>query len=168
MFDVEKCVTRIAGRKFSFDLIRSANTVGIVPIADDGSIILEMQYRYVVGKYLYEIPAGHIDKGESPEHAARRELEEETGYRAKHMRVLFRCYPSPGIKTEYATYYVAHGLVKTAAHLDRDEVIATIKVSLATALKMIRKNQIKDNKTIASILFYTSFSTKRRRPLALS
>ena len=157
MFEVEKGVTRIKGREFAFDLIRSANTVGIVPIAGDGSIILERQYRYVVGRYLYEIPAGHVNEGESSVHAARRELEEETGYRAKSMKVLFRCYPSPGIKTEYATYYVARGLTRSSTNLDRDEVITTIKVNLATALRMIRKNQIKDNKTIASILFYALF-----------
>jgi ADP-ribose pyrophosphatase len=152
---------RFKDRKLSdtyFYRISGPDSVTIFPLLDDGRIVLERQYRPAIRKYIYELPAGCIDDGETPAHAAARELEEETGYRPGLIRQLFDAYPSPGIRTEFATIYIATNLVKTKTHLDPDEVITIKKVKLEELVEMIKKNQIIDLKTIAAVLFYTTFS----------
>lgn len=160
MFNVEKHTIKIRKRPFTFDSIKSANTVGVIPVMNDGRIILERQYRYVVKEHLYEIPAGHIEKGESASAAARRELKEEIGYNPGSLKMLFSSYPSPGSKTELATFFVATGLSKTEKKLEPDELIRTKVVTLKKAIEMIGGNQIMDHKTIAALLFYATFVSK--------
>lgn len=155
MFNLEEATSTARGRKVKFFRIVGPNTVTVLPMFDDGKIILERQYRYSINKYLYELPAGHIDKGEkSTKHAAIRELEEETGYRANRLKLMFKAYPSPGSKTELAYYYFAQGLTKTETHLEEDEIIETKIVTFTKALDMVRKNQIQDLKSIAALMFY--------------
>ena len=159
-FDLQKLNFSVGSRKVVFYRVKSSNSVVIIPLLADGSVVLERQYRPAIGRYIYELPAGHMDEGEDPSKTARRELEEETGYMAKHLKLLFSAYPSPGIRTEFSSFYLATGLVKTKAHMDPDEVIEIKKVRLGRLVSMIRTNQIIDAKTIAAILFYISFSKK--------
>ncbi len=154
MFRVERDSFTANGRKFVFDRIAGANTVTVLPVLDDGRIILERQYRYSIGRYLYELPAGHIEGGESAREAASRELEEEPGYRPGYLKALFSAYPSPGSKTELATYFIAKELVKTRTNREPDEIISLKIVAYRKALELVRKNQIVDLKTIACLLFY--------------
>lgn len=157
LFDVEKFrVNKLGGTHFY--RIRGPDSVTILPLLDDGRVIMELQYRPAINRYVFELPAGCINKGEKPIRAAARELEEETGYKPGSIRLLFDAYPSPGIRTEFSTIFIATELVKTKTNLDPDERITIKKVRLAELVRMIKKNQITDLKTIATILFYIKFS----------
>ncbi len=159
IFGIQKFKSeRNGGRGPYFYRMVTSNSVVILPLLDDGTVVLERQYRPAINKYIYEIPAGLIEKGESPAHAAVRELEEETGYLAGSMQLLFAGYPSPGTKTEFSTCYLATKLAKTKTNMDPDEVIDVKKVRLEELVRMIKRNQIVDVKTIAAVLFYVKFS----------
>ena len=116
-------------------------------------ILLERQYRHAAQDYLWELPAGRIDPGEDELKAAKRELIEETGYRAERWRRIFRFYASPGFMAETMAVYLATGLRLGEAEPEDDEVIQIRMVPLAQALKMVLKGTIRDAKTISSVLW---------------
>jgi len=130
----------------------------IIPLLADGVLLMERNYRPAIKKHLFELPAGKIDSGETPIAAARRELKEETGYEAKRMRFLFRAYASPGMSTEEAYFFEARQLKAThERHLGDMELIELKPTSLNKLLNMVKKNEIRDSKTIAGILYYAKF-----------
>ncbi len=133
----------------------------MVPVLPDGRVVLERIYRAVIKKRIYELPAGTMEAGERPEACARRELEEETGFKAKSMRFLFKGYPSPGIITYMAHCYLATGLSRGKVHRDPYEDIKVIAVPLKKALKMIDDGKIVDMKSIAGLLYYSSRFSKQ-------
>ena len=143
--------------RYKFVKIKQKDYSVILPFLGADRIIVERQYRVVLGKELYEIPAGHIRYGESPIAAARRELAEETGYVAGSIKPMFRAYMEPGSMTSKATFVIATGLRKGPTHPDRDERIGTKVVSLDQAVRLIKSNKITDGKTIAAILYYKYF-----------
>ena len=102
-------------------------TVAILAFVDDDKIILERQYRGPINKYLYEIPAGHVDPGESPKQTAMRELKEETGYTASKLSFLARYHTAPGIINELQHLYLAKGLKRGRSSLEPDEYL-TVKI----------------------------------------
>lgn len=136
------------------------DTVCVLPIMKNGKLLLERQYRHSLDKYLYEVPAGHMNKGERPADAARRELEEETGYLAKRLTHMFNMYEAPGSHSEFLYSYLAQNLEKTEERKEIDEIIEIVEVSRQEALRMIKTNRISDAKTISSILFYLTFIRK--------
>jgi ADP-ribose pyrophosphatase len=153
-FTVKRVRSSINGKKHSFFMVDKRSIAAILPVKGDGRIVLERQFRPPIGAYIYEIPAGHIDGKEKPSIAARRELEEETGYRAKRIKKLTVLYSSPGILNERIHLYLATGLGKGKRHLDPDESIALKVVSLDKALQMMKHGEIIDAKTVAAILYY--------------
>lgn len=155
---VEEYITPKTGSRFARVIAQDA--VGILPLFRNGKILLERQYRYTMNKYLYEIPAGHIDDKEKPKTAAKRELEEETGYLARKLTRMFGFYAAPGSNTQFMHLYLAEELKKTEIDRGRDEIIELVIVSLSRAAQMIRKNEIRDAKTMASILYYLKFVKK--------
>lgn len=143
-----------------FYRILSPDSVAILPVRA-GKMLLERQYRYSIGRYLYEVPAGYINKGEKPLAAARRELAEETGYVAKHMRFLFKAYVAPGSKTERCYYFSAEGIKSNeGTNFDEDEIITSEWVGIDKVLKMIKEGRIIDMKTIVALLYYLRFNRK--------
>ncbi len=158
IFNIEEWKLPKTGTTFA--RITGPGAVAVLPILDDGRILLERQYRHPLGKYLYEIPAGHINSGEAPMHTAKRELAEETGYIAGRLTRLFGIYEAPGSLTQFLHIYLARNLEKKKAHTERDEIITLSKVSLEKALSMIRSNRIRDAKTICGILYYSCFVRK--------
>ncbi len=158
IFNVEEWGLPRTGTKFA--RITGPDAVAVLPILDDGRILLERQYRHPLDRYLYEIPAGHIDPGEGPAHAARRELAEETGYVARMLTRLFGIYEAPGSLTQFLHVYLAQNLEKRKAHTEQDEIIMLRKVSIKEALSMIRANKIRDAKTVCGILYYSKFVKK--------
>lgn len=158
LFRVEEWVIPATGSRFS--RVIGSDAVGVVPIMGNGNILLERQYRPVLDRYLYEIPAGHIDRAESPKATARRELEEETGYLAGKMRHMFDMYAAPGTYAQLMHIYLAENLKKTKENKEKDEIIQAMEVSPKKALEMIRTNKIKDGKTIMGILYYLRFIRK--------
>jgi len=158
--DKEKVETEKKLKGMSFDVVKSPDAVAILPILGN-SILLERQYRTAINAFIYEIPAGHIEKSETSKQAAARELMEETGYVAKEMRFMFGAYTSPGYSTEHIDFYVAKGFVKGKPKRERTEIIRVEKMELKKALKLIAENKITDIKTIAGILYYVSLLRKQ-------
>jgi ADP-ribose pyrophosphatase len=136
----------------------------MLPFIGRNTILLEYQYRPVLKKYIYELPAGHIDKGETPEHAAKRELEEETGFAPKTLKLMFKAYSTPGSSAQMYNCFVATGLHKSNVHLEKDpdEIISIKRVSLDKIMQMVKSKKIIDTKTIAAVLYYTTFLKKKR------
>ncbi|MFC1736982.1 NUDIX hydrolase [Candidatus Hydrogenedentota bacterium] len=140
------------GRAASREIIRHEGSAAIVPILDDGRVIMVRQFRCAVGGYMLEIPAGTIEKGEKPATCARRELEEEIGYSARSIDLVTRFYTSPGFLDEEMFVYVARGLTPCAQCTEDDEVIDVVVLSRGNVLAKIRNGEIADAKTIAGIL----------------
>lgn len=115
------------------------------------------QYRHSVGRFLWELVAGRIDRGESPLTAARRELAEETGYTARRYRKLMDLFPTPGFVTERMVVFAAEGLREGQARPEEDERITSRIVKLHEAEKWIRTGKIRDAKSVAAILYYLRF-----------
>ena len=124
----------------------------IVPVFPDKTVALVKQYRHAAGKYLWEIPAGSLEKGENPEEGARRELEEEVGATAGKLELLIEFYVSPGFLSEKMFVFLATDLTETAQNLEADELIEIEKFTFERAFKMIRKNEIEDAKTIVGLI----------------
>jgi len=116
-------------------------------------VLLERQYRHAAESYLWELPAGRIDKGEKALAAAKRELLEETGYTASRWKKILKFYASPGFVAEPMTVFWARGLQAGPAQPEADEVIQQHLVPLSKAVRMIMRGTIRDAKTISSVLW---------------
>ena len=161
-FSVKEALYRVKGMRRKYEIITKSDTVLIVPILNDGKVVMERQWRYPVNRHIYELPAGTVDKGEAPKKTAARELEEETGYTAKSIKFLFKGYPAPGLMDEMMYFYLATGLKKGRAKPDKDEVISLKPVSMRKAVGMVREGEIVDTKTIAALLYCSSFLNTSR------
>lgn len=138
------------------EVVEHPGAVVILPVLDDGKIILLKQFRPSVGVWVYELPAGTLDRAdESPEECAIRELEEETGFRPGKVEALFKFYPSPGYCTEIIHAFVARDLKRTAPKRDESEVIETLTLSVDEAIELVRREKVADGKTMLTLLYYT-------------
>ena len=142
------------GKKTTRDIVDHPGAVAIVPVLDDGRIVLVRQYRYATGKDLLEIPAGTLEKGEAPDTCARRELKEETGYTAGSMKKILSMYMAPGYSNEVIHLYLATELKAGEQSIEEDEIIIFEPYGPDELLGMIEKNVIEDAKTIAGVLSY--------------
>ena len=118
----------------------------------DGKILLVRQFRYPYKKELLELPAGKLNKGETPEQTAIRELEEEGGIRAERVEKLFDVYPSPAYTDEIIRIYRALDITETQTHLDNDEFLTGVWIEKDKLKKMIKNGEIKDAKTLIALL----------------
>ena len=135
--------------------------VCIIPLLENGEVLLERQYRYPLREVITEIPAGKLDApDEDPLEAAQRELREETGAVAEHYIDLGKFYPTPGYCGEIIHMYAANGLSFTSLDLDDDEFLAPEKIPLEKAVEMVMNNEIRDGKTQAAVL---KVAQKRRK-----
>lgn len=133
--------------------------VAVVAVKEGGrdpKLLFVRQYRYPVKEVTHEIPAGKLDKGEKPLACVQRELEEETGFRARRVRKLLSFWPTPAFADEVIHIYAAEDLVPGTFRPDEDEFIDPVVLPLSRALAMIRSGKIKDAKTIAGLLAYKS------------
>lgn len=150
------------------DVVRHSGSVVVLAVDESGPaprVLLERQYRHAAQDYLWELPAGRIDPGESELKAARRELLEETGYTAARWRRILKFYASPGFVDETMAVYLATGLRKGKAQPEEDEIIYKRLVPLPTAVRMAVGGTIHDAKTIASVL-WLQYQLSRRERLA--
>jgi ADP-ribose pyrophosphatase len=144
------------GVKVRRDLIHHSGSVVVLAVDDKDAaprVLLERQYRHAANDYLWELPAGRIDPGENELDAARRELIEETGYRAQHWRRILKFYASPGFMAETMSVFLASGLRRGKAEPEDDEVIQKRLVPLPKIVSMVMKGTIQDGKTISSVLW---------------
>jgi ADP-ribose pyrophosphatase len=128
----------------------------------DPWIVMERQYRHAAGRFLWELPAGSLEPGEDPLAGAKRELEEETGYRAKKWKLLMEYFASPGFLGESMKVFLAEGLVAGRAQPEEDEDIELRLVRLKEILKAIEKGEIIDGKTLSSVLLYARLRGDKR------
>ena len=140
------------GEKSVREIVRHPGAVCVVPVDNDGNVIMVRQYRYAFSQVLLEIPAGKLEKGEEPLPAAMRELEEETGTVAGKMEYLGELYTTVAIFDEKIHMYLATDLTYKDAHPDQDEFLEVEKVPLDTLVKMVMDGEIKDSKTQVAIL----------------
>jgi ADP-ribose pyrophosphatase len=148
-----------SGHRTVRDVIRHNGSVVILAVdesrnASDPTVVLERQYRHAVGQYLIELPAGTRDPGEAPLTAAKREMIEETGYRAKRWKMLLRYYASPGFLAEWMQIYLARDLTLGDAHPELDEQIEILHMPLSKAMKLVRDGKIHDGKTLIALSLY--------------
>lgn len=136
------------GKKGYRELVNHPGGVGIVALTDDNKILMVRQYRKPIEKDIIEIPAGKLEKGEDPLVCGKRELEEETGYRAKEFVSLGYLYPSPGFANEVTHLYLAWGLEKGNVNPDEDEYLDILELSVNDIYSAIMKNEINDAKTV--------------------
>jgi len=120
---------------------------------DNGKLLFERQFRYPVGQVFLELPAGKIDAGEHPMDTARRELREETGYKARSWRHLGIMHPCIGYSNERIEIFLAHGLSYVGHEPDQGEFLEVIELSLADAFLAVREGEITDGKTLAGLLW---------------
>jgi ADP-ribose pyrophosphatase len=135
------------------EVVYHAGSVVVLAHSGDGRIVLVRQYRYPAKQFLWELIAGGLEPGERPLAAARRELLEETGYRAKKFRLLFDFFPSPGILTEKMFLVEATELTRAKAQPDPDERIAVGHFTPVQVRKMIKSGRIRDAKTLVGLLW---------------
>jgi ADP-ribose pyrophosphatase len=147
------------GHRNTKDVIRHNGSVVILAVdelvnAEDPDVILERQYRHAVGQYLIELPAGTRDPGEASLAAAKREMIEETGYRARRWTMLVRYFASPGFLAEWMQIYLARDLSAGEAHPELDEQIEIIRMPLSKAMQRVRDGKIHDGKTLIALSLY--------------
>lgn len=133
------------------EIVEHPGGVGIVAVTDNDEIIMVKQFRKPVEKPIYEIPAGKLDNGEEHRLCGIRELEEETGYKAKNFDYLGFMYPSPGFSAEITHVYLATGLIEGEVHLDPDEYLDVEYIPVEKVKEMIMNNEINDAKTIFGV-----------------
>jgi len=141
------------------DIIRHNGSVVILAVDKSKNkhnpwIVMERQYRHAAGRFLWELPAGKLEADENALAGAKRELEEETGYKAKKWKPLVEYYASPGFLGESMKVFLAEGLVAGEAHPEEDENIELRLVKLSEVVKLIEKGAILDGKTLTSVLLY--------------
>lgn len=141
------------GREVVVDIVRHPRSVVLVPVPEPGHVVLIRQYRYAVNRNLWELPAGSVDEGETPEEAARRECHEEIGQRPDTVVRLAALLATPGYCDEEMLFFRVSGLTvpEEAAALDEDEDIEPRAFALADAREMIRRGEITDMKTVVGL-----------------
>jgi ADP-ribose pyrophosphatase len=164
---VQDRVIEPGGKESTRDVVRHNGSAVILAVDNskdkkDPWVVMERQYRHAANRFLWEVPAGKLDPGEDALAGAKRELEEETGYRARKWTELVEYYASPGFLGESMKVFLAEGLIPGDARPEEDELIDIRLVRLSEILKTIEKGGIMDGKTLSSVLLYARLIGARR------
>ena len=141
------------GKMSTREVVKHPGAVAVIPITRAGKIVLVRQYRKALDKVIVEIPAGKLEKGENPLDSAKRELEEETGYKTEKLEFIISFYTSPGFADELIYLYVTDTLEKGISQTDDDEFLDVIEVTLEEAEQMVKDQTIHDAKTAFAIQY---------------
>jgi len=147
-------VEKSDGKTTTREVVEHSNCVAVVVVDDQGNVLLVRQYRYPVGKFLLEIPAGGIDPNEEPIDCVRRELQEEIGYFPQKIEELGGFYSVPGYGTEYLHCYLATDLVPSRLIAEDSEGIEVVRVPISKITQLITSGEICDAKSIAALLTF--------------
>jgi len=152
VFDVRRDQIRLPnGKSVSLDIVEHPGAVTLVPIDEQGQVWFVRQYRYAAQVELLELPAGSLDKGESPQACALREVREEIGMAAGQLQKVGEFFLAPGYSTEYMYVYLATNLRPDPLEADADEFLTVESVPADQAYKMAESGQIQDGKTLAAL-----------------
>lgn len=143
-----------SGREAGREVVDHPGAAAVLAVTGEGRAVLVWQYRYPTGGPLLEIPAGKLDPAEPPETCARRELAEETGYRAGRLVPLGAVYPSPGFSGEVLHLFCATDLTPGEPHPDADEMLSVVEVTAAQAAALVRERRLADLKTLAALAWW--------------
>ena len=141
-----------SGVEVEREVVRHAGAAVILAETAEGRLVLVRQYRYAVNDFLWEIPAGHIAPGESPDETARRELAEETGFHPNRLEKLATFFPSPGFSDEAMHLFFATDLEERSASPDEDESIEVGQFTLDEATSLFSRGDLRDGKTILGLM----------------
>ncbi|MBA3894706.1 MAG: NUDIX hydrolase [Gemmatimonadales bacterium] len=144
------------------EILRHPGAAAVVPFLDpprdrDPRVVLIRQFRHAADGFIWEVPAGRLDSGESPEHCARRELEEETGMRAARLERLTTIYTTPGFTDERIHLFLAEELEPGAEHREADEFMELHTLRWSEVLRLVEQGEIVDGKTLVALLFVQGF-----------
>jgi len=139
------------GKEVDLEVVRHPGASAVVPLLSDGTVVLIHQFRHAAGGFIYEIPAGKLSPGESPEDCAIREVEEEIGYHVNDLRKLTSIFTVPGFCDEVIHLYLGIDLTPCRQQLDDDEVIEIVKLPLEKVMQMIKDQKIRDAKSIVAL-----------------
>ena len=150
------------GSTGELEMIRHPGASAIIPFltdpgSEDPQILLIKQYRYAAEDFLYEVPAGRLDPGESPAECARRELLEETGCTADRIEPIYTFYTTPGFIDERIHGFIATGLTRGESAREADEFLTIETMTLSHALELVQQGEIRDAKTALLILYAAGF-----------
>lgn len=150
------------GSSGQLEMLRHPGASAVVPFledprAPDPRVLLIRQFRHAANGFIWEIPAGRLDAGETPEACAHRELEEETGRRARTIEPLTTIYTTPGFTDERIHLFLAHGLDSGSERREPDEFMELHELSWSAVLELVRTGEVQDGKTLISLLFVECF-----------
>lgn len=140
------------------EIVDHHGAICVIPVGNDGKIMLVRQFRKPAEQALLELPAGSLEKDEDPLHCAHRELLEECGLKSANMTALFQCYLAPGYSSEYMYGFLAQELEQFQAQPEEDEILELESYSLKELLPMIEDGRIRDAKTICGVLLWARIS----------
>lgn len=155
------------GSTGQLEMVRHPGASAVVPFLDDPAapdprILLIRQYRHAAGGYIWEVPAGRRDPGESPEQCARRELLEETGMRAERLDRLTTIYTTPGFTDEQIHLFLAGGLSEGRHRREADEFMELCPTRWSAAMELVERGQVMDGKTLVALLYARAFRSVGR------
>ena len=139
------------GRTVKYDVVEHYGSVILIPVDENGKIYFVRQYRHAAGQEMLELPAGTLEPGEAPEACAAREIREETGMQAAHIKEIGAFYLAPGYSTEFMHVFLATGLSHNPLEADADEFLSVETLSLAEALEQAANGQLPDAKSLAAL-----------------
>ena len=150
-------VVEPSGVRTTREVVTHPGSVVVLPVLPDGRIVMVRQYRHAARQYLWELVAGRKEPAETPKEGAARELLEETGYRAKRLKVFLDVFPTPGFLEENMYLLLAEGLAAGEAQPEEDEKIEVRAFKLKELKQMIKSGRLRDAKSVAGILYYLTF-----------
>lgn len=154
IFDIRRDKVLAAHEKVTYrDILVHGGASVLIPVKDNGNIVMVRQWRQALESQVLELPAGKVDPGEDFKEAAVRELQEETGYTANTVRYLFQMVPSGGYSSEILKFYLCKDLIAGDTKFDETEDLDLFELSVSELEQMIMSDKILDSKTIAGILF---------------
>lgn len=151
------------GKEAIREIVRHPGAVCVIPVTDEGDVIMVKQYRYAFEQVMLEIPAGKLEPGEDPLEAVKRELEEESGAVAHNIEYMGEIFTTVAIFDEKIHAYLATELEFKKAHPDDDEFLEVEKIPLSTLVDMVMKGEIKDAKTQIAILKANNILSSRKK-----
>lgn len=139
------------GKTFELEVVRHPGASAVVPLKEDGKVVLIYQYRHAAGGFIYEVPAGKLSPGEAPESCAEREVEEEVGYKVGKLEKLTTIFTAPGFCDEQIHLFLGTELVFSGQQLGEDEVLQVIEMPFEEAMNRIEDQTIRDAKSIVAL-----------------